>query len=173
MSKMGSHDPFRHLQHKLWPKERSGVKLIIWLPTTRSRELTWFPCVQVACNTSLESSQRGLQLWFNPCPDRRFTQEVLQSCKTLNLGDFETPIWESRDKKPLGCHSHGVVQSILYEGRWWLPLSPGHGESCESCESKVTRDSSSHQRCSNLMLTNLFVDFVQVYFSEWIACQSS
>jgi hypothetical protein len=24
---MGSHDPFGHLQHKLWPKERPGVSL--------------------------------------------------------------------------------------------------------------------------------------------------
>ncbi len=35
---MGSHDPFGHLKHKLWPKEESGVKLAIWLPTTKSRE---------------------------------------------------------------------------------------------------------------------------------------
>ncbi len=27
MSKMGSHDPFGSLKHKLWPKERSKVKL--------------------------------------------------------------------------------------------------------------------------------------------------
>ncbi len=27
MSKMGSHDPFGHLQHKLWQKERLGVKI--------------------------------------------------------------------------------------------------------------------------------------------------
>jgi hypothetical protein len=26
MFKMGSHDPFGHLKHKLWPKEGSGVK---------------------------------------------------------------------------------------------------------------------------------------------------
>jgi hypothetical protein len=26
---MGSHDPFAHLKHKLWPKEKSGVKLAI------------------------------------------------------------------------------------------------------------------------------------------------
>jgi hypothetical protein len=38
MSKMSSHDPFRHLKHKLWPKERSGVKLAVWLPTTKSHE---------------------------------------------------------------------------------------------------------------------------------------
>ncbi len=25
MSKMGSHDPFGHLKHKLWPNERLGV----------------------------------------------------------------------------------------------------------------------------------------------------
>jgi len=27
MSKMGSHDPFGHLNHKLWPKEKPKVKL--------------------------------------------------------------------------------------------------------------------------------------------------
>jgi hypothetical protein len=35
---MGLHDPFRHLKHKLWPKEWSGIKWVIWLPTTKSRE---------------------------------------------------------------------------------------------------------------------------------------
>jgi hypothetical protein len=90
---------------------------------------------------SLESSQQGLQLWFRPHPDRRSSQEVIvpQSCGTPSLGDFGTPIWESRDKKPFGCHSCGVVQSILYGGRWWLPPSSGCGESCES---NVARGSS-------------------------------
>jgi len=32
MFEMSSHDPFGHLKHKLWPKERSGVKLPISLP---------------------------------------------------------------------------------------------------------------------------------------------
>jgi hypothetical protein len=35
---MGLHDPFEHLKHKLWPKEKSGVKLPIWFPTTKSQE---------------------------------------------------------------------------------------------------------------------------------------
>jgi len=35
---MGSHDPFGHLKHKLWPKERSGVKLVVWPPTTKSHK---------------------------------------------------------------------------------------------------------------------------------------
>jgi hypothetical protein len=81
------------------------------------------PCVQVACNMPLESSRRGLQLRFKLCPDRRSAQEVIvpQNCKTPSLGNFGTPIWESRDKKPFGCHCRQVVQSILYGGRWWLP----------------------------------------------------
>jgi hypothetical protein len=29
---MGLHDPFGHLKNKLWPKERLGVKLVVWLP---------------------------------------------------------------------------------------------------------------------------------------------
>jgi len=29
MSEMGSHDPFGHLKHKLWPKEGPGVKLAV------------------------------------------------------------------------------------------------------------------------------------------------
>jgi hypothetical protein len=40
MYEMESHDPFGHLKHKLWPKERPGVKLAILLPTTKSQELT-------------------------------------------------------------------------------------------------------------------------------------
>jgi hypothetical protein len=38
MSKMGLHDPFGYLKHKLWPKEGSGIKLPIWLSATKSWE---------------------------------------------------------------------------------------------------------------------------------------
>jgi hypothetical protein len=87
MSKMGSHDPFGHLQHKLWQKGRPKVKLTVWLSTTKCRELTWLPCVQVACDTSLESSWRDLQLWFKPRPNWRFEHEVItpQSYRNSSL----------------------------------------------------------------------------------------
>jgi len=64
MSEMGSHDPFGHLKHKLWAKESLKVKLPIWLLTTKSHELTWFPCLQVACDIPLKISRWGLQLCF-------------------------------------------------------------------------------------------------------------
>jgi hypothetical protein len=77
-----------------------------------------------------------------------------QSPRSPSRDNFETPLWESRDKKPFGCSLHGVTQSILYGGRWWLPPSPGRGESNES---KVARGLSQHQKCFECDLTNLLV----------------
>jgi len=139
MSKMGSHDLFGYLQNKLWQKERLRVKLAIWLPTTKSQELTRPPCVQMECNTSLESSQRKLQLCFRLHLDRRSEQEVMapQSCESPTLAISRLPFGSLGTKRPFGCGPCGEAQRILYGGRWWLPSSPGRGESCES---KVTRD---------------------------------
>ncbi len=65
----------------LWLKERLGVKLTVWLPTTKNQESTQPRCVQVECNTLLEISQGELQVCFTPHPDRRFEQEVT-SCQS-------------------------------------------------------------------------------------------
>jgi hypothetical protein len=112
MSKISLRDPFGHLKHKLWPKERPKVKLAIWLPTTKSRELTRFPCVQVACNISLKIFWQGLQLFFKPHFNRRSARKVIgpQSRKSPNFGNFKTPIWVSR----IGC----------LETKWHLGAGP-------------------------------------------------
>ncbi len=46
--------------------------------------------------------------------------------------NFGTATWESWEKEPFGCSLSGALQRILYGGRWWLPPSPGRGESCVS-----------------------------------------
>jgi len=76
MSQMALHWPFKHLQHKLWQKEGLGVKLTIWLPTTKSRESTRAQCVQVEYDTLLESSQGQLQVCLRPHPNRRSGNEL-------------------------------------------------------------------------------------------------
>jgi hypothetical protein len=98
---MALHEPFGHLQHTLWSKERRGVKLAVWLPTTKSRESTRSRCVEVKCDTPLKISQRELQLWFKPRPDPSLGQEVMnaQSPGSPNRNSFRTPLWESREKK--------------------------------------------------------------------------
>jgi hypothetical protein len=93
MSKMGNASPFGHLKHKLWPKERSVVKLPIWLPTIKSWESTWFPCVQVTYDIQLESSWRKLQLCLRPHYNQRSAQDVMcpQSCGNPSCGNFGSP----------------------------------------------------------------------------------
>jgi hypothetical protein len=81
---MPSHWQFGHLQPKLWAKEGSGVKLAVWLPTTKSRESTSFRRPIWMCNTALERSRRGLQLWFRPCrdPTRQSRVMAVQSSRS-------------------------------------------------------------------------------------------
>jgi len=59
-----------------------------------------------------------------------------QNLGSPNQDNFGTPLWESLEKVPFGCKYGGKTQRILYGRRWWLPPSPGHGESNES---KVAR----------------------------------
>jgi hypothetical protein len=135
MSKMGSHCSFGHLKHKLWAKERLGVKLAVWLPTTKNRESTRqsgrFPCVQVMCNIPLKIFQRGLQLCFKPHRDQRSAQEIMrpQSRESPGWCNFRTPFCESRDKKPFGCGPpwrsakyiiRGKVVASPKSGPWWV-----------------------------------------------------
>jgi len=93
----------------------------------------------------LESSQKELQDCFRPHPNWRSKQEVMdaQSPESPTRDSFGTPLWESREKEPFRCGCHGVTQRILYGGRWWLPLSPGRGESSES---KVAHGLCQHQK---------------------------
>jgi hypothetical protein len=158
MSKMVSHEPFGHLQHKLWSKEGPGVKLTIWLPTTKSQKSTRFRCVQVKCDTPLKISWGELQLWFKPRPDPSLGREVMnaQSPGSPNRDNFGTPLWESREKEPFGCKCGGKLQRILYGGRWWFPSGLGCGESSEF---KVARGLSQHQKGVKWVLTNLLVGF--------------
>jgi len=131
---MVSHEPFGHLHPKLWAKERPGVKLAVWLPTTKSRESTFSRRLQMECNGALESSRGELKLWFRPQSNQRSEPGVVsvQSPGSPTRDSFGTPPWESRENVPFGCNSRGELQRILYGGRWWLPPSPGRAESSVS-----------------------------------------
>jgi hypothetical protein len=66
---MASHWPFGHLQPKLWANEGPGVKLAVWLPTTKSQDSTSSRRRLEECDTALKSSRQELQLWFKTRPD--------------------------------------------------------------------------------------------------------
>jgi hypothetical protein len=89
---MSSNDSFGHLKHKLWPKEGSGVKLAIWLPTIKSRESIRFPCVQVVCDISLKSFQQwAITLFQTSSPLEVYTQSY------GTPKSWESQLWEFWD----------------------------------------------------------------------------
>jgi hypothetical protein len=93
MFKIGLHDPFGHLKHKVWPKEGPRVNLTIWLSITKSLESPWFTCVQVVCDRLLQRSRQGLQLFFRPHFNWRFAHKIMgpQNRESPNFGNFGNP----------------------------------------------------------------------------------
>ncbi len=90
-----------HMTHlDIW-NTSYAQKLAIWLPTTKSRELIWFPCVQVACNISLKSSWQGLQLCFRLHLNWRSARKVMgpQSREGPNFGNFKGLPFGSPERK--------------------------------------------------------------------------
>jgi hypothetical protein len=112
-------------------KEGPGVKLTVWLPTTKSQESTSSRRLQKECDMELERSWGELQLWFRPHSNRRSEPGDMnvQSPVSKSRDSFGTPPWESWEKVPFGCGSRGVTQRILYGGKvvaslesgpWWV-----------------------------------------------------
>jgi len=134
---MASHWSFGHLQPKLWEKEGPGVKLQFdsrplkvgnrSLPDLRIESATW----------RWKDLDEGYNFGLDLIAIKLCSRE-LSAFKVLGLqpgqfqDNFGTPTWESWEKEPFGCNPHGALQRILYGGRWWLPPSPGCGESCVS-----------------------------------------
>jgi len=158
MSKMVSHEPFGHLKPKLWAKEGSGVKLAVWLPTTKSRESTSSRRLQMECDGALQSSRGELQLWFRYHSNQRLEPGVVsvQSPGSPTWDSFGTPSWEFRENVPFGCSSCRELQRILYGGRWWLP--PESGPWWVKCV-KVPVACPNTQRCSRMLTNPLVVGF--------------
>jgi hypothetical protein len=80
-------------------KGKAGVKLAVWLPTTKSQESTRSRCALEECDMALESSWRGLQVWFRPRPDRRLGREAMmsQSPGSPKPGQTTTWVWVWRN----------------------------------------------------------------------------
>jgi hypothetical protein len=74
-------------------ERRAGSQIGNLTPDHRSR------CVQVECDTPLESSWGELQVFFRPRPNQRFEPGIMssQSPGSPIRDNFGTPPWESQD----------------------------------------------------------------------------
>jgi hypothetical protein len=102
MFKMNSHDPFEYLKHKLWLKERSKVKVLIWFPTNKNQELPWITYVQEACHISLKTFDEDYNFALDLISIRGLHKELWAS-KVVEVPIFKISgllIWKFRKK----CH---------------------------------------------------------------------
>jgi hypothetical protein len=84
MSKMGSHDPFGHLKHKLWPKERSKIKLSIWQFDSRPLKVKNHPNF-LACRWHATYCWKALKGY-------NFASDL------TSIGGLHTKLWASKVK---------------------------------------------------------------------------
>jgi hypothetical protein len=80
MSKMGLHNPFGYLKHKLWPKERPGVKVPLWFSTIKSYES---PRLSV-CRWHVIYHWKDLDKGYN------FFLDI------ISIGGFQKKLWASK-----------------------------------------------------------------------------
>jgi hypothetical protein len=137
---MASHWPFGHLSPKLWANEGPGVKLLNWQFDSRPHKVGNRPLTDLRME-SATWRWKDLDEGYNFCSDLvaiRLWNRELWAFKVPGLqpgqfrDNFGTPTWECREKEPFECSPRGALQRIIYGGRWWLPPSPGRGESCGS-----------------------------------------
>ncbi len=97
---MGLHDLFGYLQHKLWSKERSGVKMSIRLWTTKVKN-----CLELqACKWHATYFQKNFNKYYNfalnlasieGLHNKLWASNVV---KVLISGISRLTTWESREK---------------------------------------------------------------------------
>jgi hypothetical protein len=162
---MGSHEPFGHLQHKLWWKERLGVKLLVWPPTTKSWKSTRPRCVQVECIHHWNALNKGYNFALDLILIGGLHRKLytLKVAGVLVIGISGLPLGSPEIKKTIWMWPRGKLQSILYGGRWWLHLSLGRGESCES---RIAHGLSYHQGCFKKCSNQLVVGWMQIRVSN-------
>ncbi len=97
--------------------------LAIWFLTIKSRELSRFPYVQVACDKPLESSWQRLQLCFRRHLNQRSTVKVIgsQSARIPTLGVLgQNAIWMLITWPSIKYTIRGKVVGSPKPGPWWV-----------------------------------------------------
>ncbi len=141
MSKMGLHDPFEYLKHKLWLKEGLGIKVSIWLLTIKSQELLWITCLQMVCKCCFTYFWKALNKGYNFALDlasigglhKKLWASKIVEVLILRISRFLT--WEFWEKWHLVQPPWPVIENIIREKVVASPPSPGHDELMSLCMS--------------------------------------
>jgi hypothetical protein len=153
------------LQHKLWQKERPGVKLVVWLSTTKSRESTRPRWVQVQCDTPLKSSRGELHVCFRLHPNRRSQRKVMISqASRVQIGTVSGFLLGSPGTKSHSDVGAAEKHRIYYMGEGggfpWVRVVVGQ------VNPKLPVACLSIKGAPECELTNLLVGLMEVRVSE-------
>jgi len=130
MSKMSFHVPFEYLKHKLWSKERLGIKVSIWFSTIKSRKSLIYLCVGDVSHIVGNFLTRA-RTFLRPHFNLRFAQKVMsfQSCENVNFKNFGIPnlgvlgqndIWVQALWLGTKNTIRGKVVTSPKFGPWWV-----------------------------------------------------
>jgi len=133
---MDSHDPFGHLQHKLWREERPGVKIGNLTPdhkksgidpnSVRAGRMRYTVGKLLTRATILLQTSSQLEVWA-------------QSYSLTKLREFQP--WQFRDS-PLGVQKAIWMRASRRGAKYtiWGKVVASSSSGCgESCESEVAR----------------------------------
>jgi hypothetical protein len=151
---MGSHDPLGYLKHNLWPKERSEVKLAIWLLTIKIHKSPRFPYVKVAYHIPLEKlSTRAITLFQSEFCIQSYGPPKLWESQFKEFQDShlrvigQNDIWVLAQWPSTKNTMRGKVVASPKFGPWWVVWV------CVCLW--FVRAPKVHQKCSNYALTNM------------------
>jgi hypothetical protein len=167
---MGSHDPFGRFKHKLWPKKGSGVKLVVWFPTTKNQGS---PLISLRVGgmqhivkqlltraTTLLQTSSQLKVCTQIYGPPKLQESQLWEFWDSHLGVLrQNDIWVLIPWPGTKYIIRGKVVASPKFGLWWVLWVCV----CSWLVTKVL------QLCTN----QLIVWVVQVHVNNWIACQSS
>jgi hypothetical protein len=99
-----------------------------------SRASSWLALLQCLCLDSRASFLLAYNLATPFSLGRKPKVRVVtpKVVGVLTLAISGLPLGSPGTKSHFGCGSCGKAQNMLEKGRWWLPPSPGRGESYES-----------------------------------------
>jgi len=128
---MGSHDPFGYLKYKLWPKEGPGVKLPIWLLTSKSQESPKLLACRWRATYCWKTLDKNYNFVLYLTLIGGFHKKVMgfQSCENPHFKNFGTPnlgvpwqndIWVQGLWLGIENTIRGKVVTSPKSGPWWI-----------------------------------------------------
>jgi hypothetical protein len=112
---MGLHIPFEYLKHKLWPKERSRVKLAIWLSKKSGTAMIYLSVGGMPHIIGNSSTRVTILLQISPQSEvyKKIWASKVMEVPILRI--FGLPTLGSWDKMTFGC-SPVINKKEYYKG---------------------------------------------------------